>query len=226
METADSSSFSIPERPPLSPFALSVRQPWAWAIVSGGKKVENRTFPWTRLSSSLELPVRIMIHASSKTGLIGDEVYRYCRVTHTWVGADDPVIPEAVDLSPAFNLDGFRWVGFEEPDQESGRDAKRPIIEAVWLGGRIDRLAFGAIVGEVTIVSSHAEDSAECAGGTGLCSPWAHQSEPGALVAHNAIWHYGLVDPVAYKQPVRASGRLSLWQPDDEAMNQIKEQRL
>jgi hypothetical protein len=33
------------ERHRLEPVALSVRQPWAWAIVSGYKDVENRSWP-------------------------------------------------------------------------------------------------------------------------------------------------------------------------------------
>jgi hypothetical protein len=33
------------EKHRLEPVALSVRQPWAWAIVSGYKDVENRSWP-------------------------------------------------------------------------------------------------------------------------------------------------------------------------------------
>ncbi|WP_409188395.1 hypothetical protein [Bradyrhizobium sp. RDM4] len=32
----------------LPEFALSVRQPWAWAIIHGGKDVENRSAPAVR----------------------------------------------------------------------------------------------------------------------------------------------------------------------------------
>lgn len=43
-------------------FALSVRQPWAWAIVSGGKDVENRTtFAVTKGATD---PRPIAIHAA------------------------------------------------------------------------------------------------------------------------------------------------------------------
>ena len=41
----------------LPPFALSIRQPWAWAIISAGKDVENRDWP-TRFRGP------VCIHAS------------------------------------------------------------------------------------------------------------------------------------------------------------------
>ncbi len=45
----------------LPKFAISVRQPWAWAIIHGGKDVENRTLwaPWQPLVGQ-----RVAIHAS------------------------------------------------------------------------------------------------------------------------------------------------------------------
>lgn len=45
-------------------FALSIRQPWAWLIVNGGKDVENRDW-----STSFRGP--IYIHASK--GMTGEE---------------------------------------------------------------------------------------------------------------------------------------------------------
>ena len=42
--------------------ALSVRQPWAWAIIHGGKDVENRT--WQAVSHGLNQRGPIAIHAS------------------------------------------------------------------------------------------------------------------------------------------------------------------
>jgi hypothetical protein len=44
----------------LPPLALSVRQPWAWAIIHGGKDIENRT--WRRWPGIW--PARIAIHAA------------------------------------------------------------------------------------------------------------------------------------------------------------------
>ncbi len=42
--------------------ALSIRQPWAWAIVSGHKDIENRTS--FALSKGCAKPFRICVHAS------------------------------------------------------------------------------------------------------------------------------------------------------------------
>ncbi len=42
--------------------ALSVRQPWAWAIIYGGKDIENRTAVSVR-KGTME-PKEICIHAS------------------------------------------------------------------------------------------------------------------------------------------------------------------
>lgn len=44
--------------------ALSIRQPWAWLIINGGKDIENRSWP-TRLRG------RILVHASK--GMTRDE---------------------------------------------------------------------------------------------------------------------------------------------------------
>lgn len=49
--------------------ALSVRQPWAWAIVSGGKDIENRTTP--AVTRGRFDPRPIAIHASK--GMTRDE---------------------------------------------------------------------------------------------------------------------------------------------------------
>lgn len=50
-------------------FALSVRQPWAWAIIHAGKDVENRD--WRRPNPGLAFRGRVAIHASA--GMTRDE---------------------------------------------------------------------------------------------------------------------------------------------------------
>lgn len=47
----------------LPPLALSVRQPWAWAIIHGGKVIENRTLGAIR-SGNMDLRT-ICIHAAT-----------------------------------------------------------------------------------------------------------------------------------------------------------------
>ncbi len=43
-------------------YALSVRQPWAWAIIHGGKDIENRS--WQAVNQGLKRRGRVCIHAS------------------------------------------------------------------------------------------------------------------------------------------------------------------
>ncbi|MEO0357093.1 MAG: hypothetical protein AAF386_02140, partial [Pseudomonadota bacterium] len=56
----------------LPPLALSVRQPWAWAIIHGGKEIENRSLGSIR-AGNMDCRT-ICIHAAS--GMTEDE-YRW-----------------------------------------------------------------------------------------------------------------------------------------------------
>ena len=49
--------------------ALSVRQPWAWAIIHAGKDIENRS--WQAVNHGLRVRGRICIHAAK--GMTRDE---------------------------------------------------------------------------------------------------------------------------------------------------------
>jgi hypothetical protein len=53
----------------LPPLALSVRQPWAWAILHAGKEIENRS--WGAIRSGGMAPGRICLHAA--TGMTARE---------------------------------------------------------------------------------------------------------------------------------------------------------
>jgi len=44
--------------------ALTVTQPWTWAIFNAGKDVENRSWSWPK---KVALPKRLLIHASKDT---------------------------------------------------------------------------------------------------------------------------------------------------------------
>lgn len=46
----------------LPQLALSVRQPWAWAIIHAGKDIENRS--WQAVNRGLEFRGRVAIHAA------------------------------------------------------------------------------------------------------------------------------------------------------------------
>lgn len=53
--------------------ALSIKQPWAWLIVHGGKDVENRTW-------HTKLRGRFLVHASKgMTGFEYADAYNFCK---------------------------------------------------------------------------------------------------------------------------------------------------
>lgn len=58
----------------LPKLALSVRQPWAWAIIHGGKDIENRS--WQAVNHGLRQRGRIAIHASK--GMSREEYESAC----------------------------------------------------------------------------------------------------------------------------------------------------
>lgn len=72
--------------------ALSVRQPWAWALVHGGKDVENRTEMAVRHGMRSQIGKRIAIHASK--GMTRDE-YKSASEFMSGLGVD---CPAAADL--------------------------------------------------------------------------------------------------------------------------------
>lgn len=68
--------------------ALSIRQPWAWLILNGGKDIENRDWP-TRFRG------RFLIHASK--GMTRDEYY-FATVSLSHKGGPIIDLPPFVDL--------------------------------------------------------------------------------------------------------------------------------
>jgi hypothetical protein len=58
----------------LPQLALSVRQPWAWAIIHAGKDIENRS--WQAVNHGLRRRGRIAVHASKG---LGKEEYESAR---------------------------------------------------------------------------------------------------------------------------------------------------
>lgn len=72
--------------------ALSVRQPWAWAIIYAGKNIENRS--WQAVNHGLRQRGRIAIHASK-----GMTRYEYEEANNTICKITGRVhIPAARDL--------------------------------------------------------------------------------------------------------------------------------
>ena len=77
--------------PTLPRLALSVRQPWAWAIMHGGKDIENRV--WRRPNPALAFRGPVAIHAAS--GMTQDEYYGAADMIRRIVG-DAPAPHELV----------------------------------------------------------------------------------------------------------------------------------
>ena len=82
--------------PDLPPLALSVRQPFAWAIIHAGKDIENRTWRNARTGPISPLPRRIAIHAAK--GMAHDEYDAFCEFYANAAGFGRPIIPHEEDL--------------------------------------------------------------------------------------------------------------------------------
>jgi hypothetical protein len=74
----------------LPPFALSVRQPWAWAIIHAGKDIENRS--WRAVNHGLTRRGRYAIHASK--GMTREE----------YVDASEFMLKLRIECPPAHKL--------------------------------------------------------------------------------------------------------------------------
>jgi len=70
--------------------ALSVRQPWAWAIIFAGKDIENRS--WQAVNHGLTVRGRIAIHAAK--GMTKGE-YESAEFFMSKIGVE---CPDAIDL--------------------------------------------------------------------------------------------------------------------------------
>ena len=146
--------------------ALTVRQPWAWAIIYSGKDVENR----------------------SRT-IAGD--YRGPVAIHA--GLTD-------DTTPLASWATWAWRDWWA---ESGTP-----------GGQR-----GHIIGVVDLVDVHHHTSCPTNHPDALwplCSRWAHHEG----------YHLVLANPRPLVAPIPAKGRLGLWTPTPELVEQIEETML
>lgn len=75
----------------LPPLALSVRQPWAWAIIHAGKDIENRS--WQAVNLGTMEPKPVCIHASK--GMTQAE-YEAAKQFMAELGVDCPSASELV----------------------------------------------------------------------------------------------------------------------------------
>ncbi|WKN47132.1 hypothetical protein [Nocardioides sp. Arc9.136] len=158
--------------------ALTVQQPWAWAIVHGGKDVENRTQAWSYRGP-------LAIHAGqrvSERGLVS------------------PLVRDAWDETANYDVD------------------------------ECDDWELGAIIGVVDLVGVHvAEPEIENDSGSGVwapacCeSPWAEQAydEHGGRTRRDVV-HLGLANPRPLPEPLPCKGRLGLWTPPADVLDQLQ----
>jgi hypothetical protein len=82
-------SFALPEH------ALSIRQPWAWAVIHAGKDIENRD--WSQFNPGLKFRGSVAIHASA--GMTQDEYFdAWGDIRHIRIGID--AVPEKLAEPP------------------------------------------------------------------------------------------------------------------------------
>lgn len=183
--------------------ALTVRQPWAWAIVYGGKDVENRT---RNVVGSYRGPVAI--HAGREWSSDGEHselvarAYFEARQRQGWTVVDKDGAPRR---AAALGLGRFVL-----PD---------------YFG------AFIGIVDLVDVHDSrpalHAFDDVWQAG---CCeSPWAEYpgSEVRRLCEREPQWvsggvHLVLAHPRPLRTPIPARGMLGLWTPPPVVLEQLQ----
>lgn len=163
--------------------ALTVQQPWAWAIVHGGKDFENRTQAWSYRGP-------LAIHAGSRV---------------SGRGLESPVVEEA-------------WARHGYADQDE-------LADVTWPAG--GGLSLGAIIGVVDLVDAHLAQPEVLVDGLGApacCeSPWAEQSyaEHGGRTRRDIV-HLVLENPRSIKYPIPCKGRLGLWTPPAEVLEQLQ----
>jgi hypothetical protein len=174
--------------------ALTLRQPWAWAVIWGGKNVENRTrgigAAW--------------IHDSRI-----EEWY--------WDGRHNPSTPAWVAIHAAQRRDNLAFASLSysgnllsDAEQKVRMDSPHQYAKCIEM-----LLATGAILGVVELVGVHYPNGGVCRPhGTavmagcppceGLCSEWAM---PG-------MFHLELANPRPLPEPVPWRGQQGLWRLD------------
>jgi hypothetical protein len=143
--------------------ALTVQQPWAWAIVHGGKDVENRTQAWSYRGP-------LAIHAGAR---VSDR------------GLESPLITQAFG-------DVMR--------------ADRP-----------HELRVSALLGVVDLVDVH--EARMLDDESGCCDPWGEQEWHG----RRHLVHLVLANPRPLERPIPCAGKLGLWTPPAEILDELRE---
>ena len=146
--------------------ALTVRQPWAGAIIHGGKTIENRT-------RNVRYRGPLAIHVSGR---------------HDYATVD-----RYLEIAGA--LDQFTTYGY------------------------------GAFIGVVDLVDVHPAGGLDDDPWSWCCRPWGEP--PGVLLKPDGKFtgpkrHLVLANPRLLPEPIPARGRLGLWTPPAEVLEQLQ----
>lgn len=169
--------------------ALTIRQPWAWAVAWGHKPVENRSggaWRWAHARGEL------WVHAASTWS---DRGAADARVVSAWQAAGEPD-PYRAKLDRPERVPGTRVK--LHPTEHDGTPPAR-------------RLHLGAVIGKVVVTDVHNASPGCCA------TEWAESSYTDAAGRHRTdLVHLVLADPRYLAEPVPCTGRLGLWRADPE----------
>ena len=225
--------------------ALTLKQPWPFAIVYAGKNVENRTWPvppkllereclscevgthedlqdsgyCNRCDESFVEPLRVMIHAGKQ-----------------WDKNAGPIAVKNFG-----NMRGSAWIGRGNVSVYCGDDG---VVGSVWSNGLVEHswtdpqpfsavVAVGTITGQHQVIPMVSFNDTEtphdfvCPGSIRKvdnsieyrCSPWANKPS-----RDKPMWHWELADVRPLTEPVPTKGRPGLWIPDTELVEAVEAQ--
>lgn len=174
--------------------ALTVQQPWAWAIIHGGKDVENRTQAWGYRGP-------LAIHAGAR-----------------WSdrGARSPLVAAA--YLNALEQGGWRAVDRDGAIENITRlGIPRDRIQPDWFGAII------GVVDLVDVHLDQHHEVAGFQIPACCESPWAESKydEHGGRTRRDIV-HLVLANPRPLTVPIPCRGALGLWTPPAEVLEQLQ----
>jgi hypothetical protein len=185
---------------------LTVRQPWAWAIIHGGKDVENRV---RNIAGAYRGPVAI--HVALRDD---DDAFDPDHLMHGLLFG-----PCKLARTPEHNRYTCTWCSVLAPSKYGYKGAIIGVIDLVDVhhagncyAASIDHAA------ELYRTDREAFDSLPVTNGSGgllsradYCSPWADTTD----------WHLGLANPRPLADPIPYRGALGLRTLDDDTTARI-----
>ena len=176
--------------------ALTVRQPWAWAIIHGGKDVENRT---RNLTGSYRGPVAIHAGLQVDQGGVDHDLLR-----PEWAAGRGYTYAAGGEVLVSYPTDA----GVTAPNR----------LAAV--------MPVGAFVGVVGLLDVHVAAGLEDDPWSWCCRPWGEPpgvllKADGKFTGPKR--HLVLANPRPLAEPIPARGALGLWTPSGEQAAAIRE---